>query len=90
MKRMDEHIAESKVSITHVRIERDLLIVDLSDERSLGTPIRWYPRLQSATAEQRENSQILGDGIGVHWPDIDEDLSLRGMLAGRAAPGGAR
>lgn len=79
--------ATDKVAIRNVRCDGTMLFVDLSDGRALGTPLFWYPRLLNATAEQRANWLLLGGGMGVHWPDIDEDLSLEGMLAGRAAPG---
>ena len=79
--------ATDRVAIRNVRCDETMLFVDLSDGRALGTPLFWYPRLLSATPAQRDNWEILGPGIGVHWPDVDEDLSLDGMLAGRAAPG---
>lgn len=79
--------ADAEASIETVRFEGDRLIVELSDGRFLGTPMRWYPRLDGATDAQRNRWEILGHGIGVHWPDVDEDLSLEGMMAGRAAPG---
>ena len=63
------------------------LIVSLADGRSLSVPIAWYPRLANATPEQRQNWQILGPGVGFHWPDVDEDLSVEGMLLGAPAPG---
>ena len=80
-------VAEAEPLIRQVRFEADQLIVELSDGRTLGTPVRWYPRLVAATAAQREHWELLGRGSGIHWPDVDEDLSLDGMLAGRAAPG---
>jgi Protein of unknown function (DUF2442) len=73
--------------IKAVRIDEDALTVDLADGRTLGTPLAWYPRLLHATPEQRHNFVISGAGYGIHWPDIDEDLSVQGMLAGAAAPG---
>ena len=79
--------ATELVLIRNVRCDETMLFVDLSDGRSLGTPLFWYPRLLGATPAQRKNWELLGPGIGVHWPDVDEDLSLDGMLAGRAAPG---
>lgn len=79
--------ATDRVAIRNVRCDETMLIVDLSDGRTLGTPLFWYPRLLNATPVQRSNWQLLGPGIGIHWPDVDEDLSLDGMLAGRAAPG---
>ncbi len=59
------------------------LIVDLVDGRRLSVPLVWFPRLLAATPEQRDRSELLGDGDGIHWPLIDEDLSVEGLLAGR-------
>lgn len=73
--------------IKAVRIDEDTLTVDLADGRTVSTPLVWYPRLLHATPEQRNNFTISGAGFGIHWPDIDEDLSVHGMLAGAAAPG---
>ena len=73
--------------IKAVRIDEDTLTVDLADGRTVSTPLVWYPRLLHATPEQRKNFTISGAGFGIHWPDIDEDLSVHGMLAGAAAPG---
>jgi len=70
-----------------VRFADDQLVVDLRDGRTIATPIIWYPRLRSATAEQRANWRLIGSGGGIHWPDIDEDLSVEAMLAGRPAVG---
>jgi hypothetical protein len=60
----------------------DDLVVTLVDGRKLSVPIIWFPRLCHATKEQLENYEILGDGEGLHWPDIDEDLSIAGLLHG--------
>lgn len=73
--------------IKDVRIDEDTLTVDLADGRTLSTPLAWYPRLLHATPEQRNNFVIAGAGFGIHWPDVDEDVSVHGMLAGAAAPG---
>jgi hypothetical protein len=59
-----------------------LLIIELVDGRSISVPLVWFPRLSKANAEQLKNWEILGDGEGVHWPDIDEDLSVVGLLVG--------
>ena len=59
------------------------LVVTLADGRRIATPLAWYPRLLKASAESRANYEILS--MGIHWPDIDEDLSIAGMLKGRAA-----
>lgn len=61
------------------------LVVTLGDGRRIATPLDWYPRLKAATAAQRANFEIMP--MGVHWPDIDEDLSVAGMLKGNRAPG---
>ena len=78
--RKDERAAD-------VRFEGDELIVRLRDGRSIGTPIIWYPRLRDATEAQRNNWVIDGAAWGIHWPDLDEDLSVEGMLDGRPAHG---
>ena len=59
-----------------------LMNVHLMDGRVIGVPIVWFPRLVAATPEQRQRYEIGGGGIGLHWPDIDEDLSVAGLLAG--------
>jgi hypothetical protein len=61
------------------------LVVTLADGRRIATPLEWYPRLKSASAEQRANFEIMP--LGIHWPDIDEDLSVAGMLKGNRAAG---
>jgi hypothetical protein len=64
----------------------DKLKVDLEDGRTISVPMVWYPRLLHATAEQRRNWEPAGGGFGIHWPDIDEDLSVEGLLRGAPAP----
>lgn len=59
------------------------LVVTLRDGRRIATPLAWYPRLLSASGAQRSNFEIMS--MGIHWPDLDEDLSITGMLKGRAA-----
>ncbi|GGD75330.1 DUF2442 domain-containing protein [Lacimicrobium alkaliphilum] len=58
------------------------IVVELADGRTLSAPLIWFPLLSSASAEQLANWQLLGDGEGIHWPDLDEDLSVAGLLAG--------
>ena len=70
-----------------VKIQDEELVVDLVDGRKVSVPLAWFPRLLHATPEQRENWKLLGDGEGIHWPDIDEDLSVAGLLRGTPAPG---
>lgn len=69
-----------------VRCDDHSLIVDLMDGRTISVPLAWYPRLLRATAEQRANWEVAGGGYGIHWPDIDEDLSTEGLLRGAPAP----
>jgi len=66
--------------------KEDKLIVDLADGRSISVPLAWFPRLLHATSMERENGEIAGAGYGLHWPDIDEDLSVEGLLRGAPAP----
>lgn len=72
--------------VIEVACTEDKLIVDLADGRSISVPLAWYPRLLHATALERDNWQIAGAGFGIHWPDIDEDLSVDGLLRGAASP----
>ena len=58
------------------------LVVELMDGRTIATPLAWFPRLSKATEKELNNWELLGDGEGIHWPDIDEDLSIAGILAG--------
>lgn len=72
--------------VKNVSFTEDTLIVDLNDGRTIIVPIVWFPRLLHATPEQRENWEVCGGGFGIHWPDIDEDLSTEGLLRGAPAP----
>ena len=74
--------------VRDVRVTDDAISVDLFDGRTITVPLAWYPRLLHATPEQRANWRIAGAGYGIHWPDIDEDLSTRGLLQGAPAPSG--
>jgi hypothetical protein len=74
--------------VKDVSFTEDALSVDLIDGRTIIVPLAWYPRLLHATPEQRNNWEICGGGYGVHWPDIDEDLSTEGLLRGAPAPRG--
>src|SRR6266568_4105567 len=74
--------------VKNVRINDDVISVDLMDGRSISVPLLWYPRLADASREARENWQTSGGGYGIHWPDIDEDLSTEGLLRGAPAPRG--
>lgn len=72
--------------VKQVQVTEDTLAVDLMDGRSISVPLAWYPKLAQATPEQRANWKIAGGGYGIHWPDIDEDLSTEGLLRGAPAP----
>ena len=67
----------------NVSITDDTLNVDLSDGRSIAVPIAWFPRLLHSTEQERNNWRLIGKGQGIHWEDIDEDISVEGLLAGR-------
>ena len=71
--------------VKDVRVTEDTLSVDLADGRTISVPLAWYPRLLHATPEQRERWQVSGAGYGIHWPDVDEDLSTEGLLRGAPA-----
>ncbi len=58
------------------------LIVELVDGRTISVPLVWFPRLAQATKKQLDNWELLGDGEGIHWPEVDEDLSINGLLVG--------
>jgi hypothetical protein len=66
-----------------VRLTADSLIVDLVDGRTISVPLSWYPRLAHGTSEERSRWRFIGDGEGIHWQDLDEDISVEGLLAGR-------
>jgi hypothetical protein len=72
--------------VKDVRCDEDTLSVDLTDGRTITVPLAWFPRLLHATPEQRAYWEIAGAGFGIHWPDIDEDLSTEGLLRGAPAP----
>ncbi len=69
-----------------VRVAEDTLSVDLMDGRTITVPLVWYPRLLDATPQQRSHWEICGAGYGIHWPEVDEDLSTEGLLRGAPAP----
>lgn len=69
-----------------VRCGDEALAVDLMDGRTITVPLAWYPRLLNATQTQRDNWRVSAGGYGIHWPDIDEDLSTEGLLRGSPAP----
>lgn len=68
-----------------VSVGEDLLSVDLVDGRVLSVPLAWYPRLAAATTAERSSWRLIGRGEGIHWPDIDEDVSVAALLAGHGS-----
>lgn len=72
--------------VVSVRFDDDTFSVEIADGRTITVPLAWYPRLLDASPVQRENWQACGGGFGIHWPDLDEDLSTQGLLAGAPAP----
>jgi hypothetical protein len=72
--------------IVDVKVDDDMLSARLADGRIVSVPLVWFPRLLAATAEQREKWVLSGAGYGIHWPDLDEDLSAEGLLRGAPAP----
>ncbi|MGA2148785.1 MAG: DUF2442 domain-containing protein [Bryobacteraceae bacterium] len=66
-----------------VRISDDSLAADLADGRTITVPLAWFPRLAHASPAERENWRLIASGEGIHWPDLDEDISVESLLAGR-------
>jgi hypothetical protein len=80
---MSTLITERDVFALAVDFSSDSLTVRLDDGRALSVPLAWYPRLLDGTPAEREKCELIGDGEGIHWPDLDEDISIEGLLAGR-------
>ena len=86
---MNTSAQQTSARAVEVRVTEDQLVVSLSDGRALSVPLAWFPRLFNARAAERERFELLGDGEGIHWPLIDEDLSVAGLLRGnRSAEAG--
>ncbi|MDB9519854.1 DUF2442 domain-containing protein [Roseofilum reptotaenium CS-1145] len=83
---MNTLIVETDIRVNQVLIHDDSFSVELMDGRTITVPLAWFPRLLSATSEQLQNWEICGGGYGIHWEDIDEDISTEGLLRGAAAP----
>ncbi len=73
----------SPARVVSVEVTDDTLSVDLEDGRTISVPIGWYPRLAYSTPAERSNFQISGAGFGIHWPDLDEDIGVEGLLLGK-------
>ena len=75
-------IDEAPIPVQDVRVTSKALEVVLRDGRTLSVPLEWYPRLAHGTPRERRKWRLVGDGIGIHWPELDEDISISGLLAG--------
>ena len=71
--------------VQQAEVTMDTLIMDIDDGRSVSVPLAWYPRLLHATPEERHNWRIIGDGDGIHWVDLDEDISVENIIMGRSS-----
>jgi hypothetical protein len=76
-------VLSAPAKAVQVTVTDDTLTVDLEDGRTIAVPIGWYPRLAYATSAERANVQIAGAGYGLHWPDLDEDIGVDGLLLGK-------
>lgn len=79
-------ISQTEISIPnaqHVSVSDEALTVELEDGRTLSAPLGWYPRLAHAKPEERKRWRLIGQGAGIHWDDIDEDISIEGLLLGK-------
>ncbi len=83
---MDTAVQIQEVRIKDITVTEDTITAQLMDGRTISVPLAWSWRLSEATPKQRANWEIIGDGHGVHWPNIDEDISAEGMLYGIPAP----
>jgi Protein of unknown function (DUF2442) len=80
---MNTLTAEAKAQ--SVTVTDDTLAVDLTDGRTISVPLAWYPRLLHGTLEERNNWRFIGEKEGIHWPDLDEDISVENLLMGKAS-----
>jgi hypothetical protein len=77
---MPTSAVEFDASAVDVRVSGEQLVVVLADGRELAAPLAWFPRLLNATESQRSNWRLIGRGQGIHWPDVDEDISVASLL----------
>ena len=78
-------LANEDARAVRAKVTRDSLAVDLVDGRTVIAPLAWYPRLLHGSPAERARWRLFGKGVGIHWPDLDEDISVEGLLAGRAS-----
>jgi hypothetical protein len=81
---MNSSTIDTQIPIAvQVRVDDEMLSSELSDGRTISVPIAWFPRLLNGTNEERNNWRLIGKGQGIHWPDLDEDISVANLLAGQ-------
>lgn len=80
---MSTLVSDHEVFAVEVSFSENAMIVFLDDGRTISVPLAWFPRLLAGSQEERTNYELIGDGEGVHWPDLDEDISVEGIVAGR-------
>ncbi|QEG37065.1 DUF2442 domain-containing protein [Bythopirellula goksoeyrii] len=78
-------VVNSESRMMTVKVTEDLIVAELEDGRIISVPLAWSWRLSEATPQQRNNFELIGNGVGAHWPDVDEDISVHGMLHGMPA-----
>lgn len=71
---------EDQIAARGVRFDHEMMHVSLMDDRVISVPLSWFPRLKKARPAQRENCRLIGGGVGIHWPDLDEDISVKALL----------
>ena len=79
------HVSTLKVNVSYadgIKVTEDALTAELHDGRIISVPLSWYPRVTHATPQERDNWELIGTGEGIHWPDLDEDISIEMLLAG--------
>ena len=78
---MNTLVTKPVANAVSVSFTKDSLMVTLADGRHVSAPLEWFPRLRRATAKERRNWRLIGGGVGIHWEDLDEDISVRSLLA---------
>ena len=80
---MSTFITKNETAVAeNVKVSKDTLAVDIDDGRTISVPLSWFPRLLHGSPNERSNWRLIGRGEGIHWPDLDEDLSIAGLLEG--------
>ena len=80
---MNSMLTKAETKAQNVSVNADTLAVELGDGRTISVPLAWFPRLLHGTPEERSNWRFIGGGEGIHWPDLDEDISVENLLAGK-------